>query len=131
MPEDSKKILVVDDDADQCQMSKAILETEGYSVATASSETEALGALEGDLPDLLILDVMMEHLDGGFVLCQKVKADPRTRHIPVIMVTGIRETMPVDFSPGADGDYLPAEAFLEKPINPAVLLKKVKALLRV
>lgn len=130
MPEDSKKILVVDDDADQRQISKTILETKGYTVLTASSESEAREVLEGDLPDLLILDVMMEHLDGGFVLCQKVKGDPRTKHIPVIMVTGIREKMPVDFSPGADGDYLPAEAFLEKPINPAMLLDKVETLLR-
>ena len=129
MTDQPQRILVVDDDADQREITQGILETAGYEIATAESEADALARVEEHPPDLLILDVMMKHLDGGFAVCQKLKSDPRYRDIPVIMVTGIREKMRVDFSPAGDGEYLPADEFLEKPINPAVLLDKVAKLL--
>ena len=129
MTDQPKRILVVDDDADQREITQSILETKGYEIVTAEDEADALARVEEHPPDLLILDVMMKHLDGGFTVCQRLKGDPRYKDIPVIMVTGVREKMRMDFSPESDGGYLPADDFLEKPIRPEVLLEKVETLL--
>jgi len=129
MSDQPKKILVADDDADQREALQTILETEDYEVSTARNEEETMKRIDQDPPDLLLLDVMMAHLDGGFAVCQKLKSNPATKDIPIIMVTSIRQEMNVDYSPDTDGAYVPAEAFLEKPVSPDKLLAEVKRLL--
>ena len=125
-----KRILVADDDADQREVTQTILEANDYEVVMAENEAETLKRVEEDPPDLILLDVMMQHLDGGFQVCQQLRRDPRYKHIPIIMVTGVRQEMKMDFSPETDEGYLPADAFLEKPFNPDTLLEKVATLLR-
>jgi len=83
----AKRILVVDDDDHVRKLEQAILERPGYEVSSASSGRETLDRLAaGESYDLIILDVMMPEMDG-FEVCRKIKADPRTRELPVIFLT--------------------------------------------
>jgi two-component system alkaline phosphatase synthesis response regulator PhoP len=124
MSEPSKKILVVDDDRDDLKMISMILEPEGYEVVTAENGLEALKKVESESPDLILLDVMMPGLDG-FAACAKLKSSPRSRGIPVVLLTGVAKQITRTRYP-IDG-VLRAEAndYLEKPLEPEALLKAV------
>ena len=125
----AKRILIVDDEPDQITTVGAVLEELDYDIQGAQSVEEAEAAVQANKPDLIILDVMMGELDSGIQLCQKLKGAPDTKDIPIIMVTGIREKMGMSFSPDSDGDYLPADAYMEKPVHPQDLIERVKKLL--
>ena len=123
MEENMKRILVVDDEQDLCEILKFNLETEGYEVETANSAEEAL---EMDIAsfDLLLLDVMMGGM-SGFQLAKQLKDNPMTANVPIIFLTA-RDTendTVTGFNLGAD-DYIP------KPFNPLELVARVKAQLR-
>jgi len=128
--EKRKRILAVDDDADQIDVIRAVLEPEDYEVIEAGSEAKAIAKAKQEKPDLIVLDVMMEHTDGGFQVCQTLKKDADTRTIPVLMLTAIGEKTGMKFSPETDGAFLPADGYMEKPIEPAEFLKQVQRLLR-
>ena len=120
----SGRILVVDDIEPNVRLLKAKLEAEYYDVLTASSGFEALEVANRAVPDLILLDVMMPRMDG-FETCQKLKDNPRTRHIPVIMVTALdgQDERVQGLRAGADD-------FLTKPIDDVALFARVKSLLR-
>jgi two-component system phosphate regulon response regulator PhoB len=117
------KILVVDDDAFVRKPLESILRREGFELATASDGNECLERIEQDPPDLVVLDVMMPGPDG-FETCEAIKADPRSRSIPVILLSarwgdGDRER----------GRSLGAADFLSKPCSPTDLVRRVRELL--
>jgi two-component system, cell cycle response regulator len=120
----SGRILVVDDVAPNVRLLKAKLEAEYYDVLTAQNGQDAIDIARKDVPDLILLDVMMPHMDG-FEVCTKLKADPRTRHIPVVMVTALdqQEDRVRGLQSGADD-------FLSKPIDDVALFARVRSLLR-
>ena len=125
------KILIVDDDPDITEAMKIVLETQDYMVSTAENGTQAMSQMKQAKPDLLILDVMMDTEREGFLLNRELKKDPGYKDIPVIMITAVKEKTGIDFKPVAgDESWLPVEEFLDKPIEPDVLLTKVKALLQ-
>jgi len=124
-----KRILVVDDDPDIVETLKTVLESSHYKVSSASSKEEALKVLEEDLPDLIILDVMMAKETDGFHLAYQLRSDSRTAQIPLMMLTAIGEKFGFKFSPEEDKDYLPVDEYAEKPIDPQALLDKVGGLL--
>lgn len=128
--EGKARILVVDDDPDFVEMHKALLEHEGYEVFTASSGREGLDRVRTELPDLIILDLMMESHDSGFSFAREVKGDPLFKRIPVLMVTAVAETTGYDFSMDEDGYWMKTDAFLNKPIKPDVLISTVARLLQ-
>ena len=119
------KVLIVDDDPDIVEAGKLILEKEGYEVATASSREEGLTAVEGQQPDLIILDVMMEQPDDGIAMAQKLRRDGFEK--PILMLTSVGRASGLNI--GKDSDLVPVDDFQEKPIEPAKLVKKVKELL--
>jgi CheY-like chemotaxis protein len=125
----TKKILVVDDDRDDLKMVSMILEPEGYEVVTAENGNEALRKVETDAPDLILLDVMMPELDG-FAACAKLKSSPKSRGIPIVLLTGVAKQITKTRYP-IDG-VLRAEAddYLEKPLEPKALLEAVAGHLR-
>jgi CheY-like chemotaxis protein len=84
--ESKSNILVVDDNADKLNLIKAALDLAGYNVTTATDGDEALAAIESYQPDLVITDVMMPRMNG-YELAQRIRANPVTRFIPVIMQT--------------------------------------------
>jgi len=124
------KILIVDDDPDIVEALKMTLEASHYKVYTAANGTEGLKQVKAVNPNLIILDVMMDTTTAGFQVSLALrKAEPSSeyaayRHIPILMITAIHTTTPLRFGP--DKDYLPVDAFIEKPIEPEVLLKQVR-----
>lgn len=132
---DKPKILTVDDDPDVVELIRITLEANDYEVYSASNGTEALRLVKEIRPDLIILDVMMDTITEGFQVSYQLRSpDPKSEYkefskIPIIMLTGVSQKMHMKFSPEQDGDYLPVDEFLEKPIRIEPLLDKIKKLL--
>jgi CheY-like chemotaxis protein len=128
-----KKILLIDDDPDLRLALRLPLEAAGYVVSEAANVSEAKVSVKEVKPDLIVLDVMMDTTTAGFQLALEIhSADPRSefkeyRQVPIIMLTAIHSTTPLRFAP--DEDYLPVQTFLEKPVEPEVLLARVHDLL--
>ncbi len=119
------QILVVDDVPANVKLLEAKLTNEYYDVITASNGFEAIEAAKKQKPDIILLDVMMPQMDG-FECCAKLKADPETSHIPVVMVTALSDKE--DRVRGLDAG---ADDFLTKPINDVALMARVKSLVRI
>jgi DNA-binding response OmpR family regulator len=130
MPEaKNKKILIIDDDKDYGDALKIVLENNGYAVMHALNISDGRASVENDPPDLIILDVMMEKHTDGFNLCADLKNDQACSMIPIIMVTAVTEKTGFKFSPETDGEYLPADDYISKPVTVSVLLSRVNKLL--
>ena len=129
----NKQILIIDDDPDQRLSLRLPLESAGYKVHEATNSAEGLAAVKKIHPDLVILDVMMDTTTAGFQVALSLHSrDPQSeyreyRKLPIIMLTAIHSTTPLRFAP--DDDYLPVETFLEKPVDPEVLLAKLREFL--
>lgn len=119
----SDKILIVDDDIDSLKLIGLMLQRHGYEVMAANAGNQALTKALNDHPDLIILDVMMPDMDG-YEVCRRLRANPDTRAIPIIMFTAktLVDDKVAGFEAGAD-DYL------TKPTHPAELASRVKAML--
>lgn len=119
------RILVVDDAPEIQELLQAHLEGAGYQVLTASDGQEALAVVAAQVPDLILLDVMMPVLDG-YEVCRRLKANDETAFIPIIILTAHQ-----DFEYRLRGIELGADDFLGKPFNHLELLTRVRSLLRV
>lgn len=115
-------VLVVDDEASNRKLLQEILAPLGYEVRVASDGEEALRTIERGLPDLILLDVMMPRRDG-YSVCKELKANPRTRLVPVIMLTGL-DQLPDKLKALSLG----VDDFLTKPFNYAELTLRVRSL---
>jgi CheY-like chemotaxis protein len=129
MDAQGKRVLVIDDDPDFVLATKTMLAGAGYVTDECSSGRLALAKIREFKPDLVILDVMMETGSAGFYVAQEVRKLPEYAHLPILMVTAIHRHTTVRFSPDTDGDYLPVEKFIDKPVAADLLLKEVAALL--
>jgi two-component system alkaline phosphatase synthesis response regulator PhoP len=118
------RILVVDDEESIVELIRYNLEKEGYSVATAADGDAAQKAVHDEPPDLIILDVMLPGKDGLF-LCRTLQSDPKTRKIPIIMISARADE--VDRILGLE---MGADDYVTKPFSPRELLARVKARLR-
>lgn len=125
-----KKILIVDDDPDIVEAMSLILETKGYQVASAADGAEGLKKAREFKPNLIILDVMMATDDEGFQVSYQLKSDAELCKIPVLMVTSVSEVTGFKYNPETDQEFLPVQGFIEKPIQPEVLLSRVAELLK-
>jgi CheY-like chemotaxis protein len=121
----SKKILIIDDDADFVDAMTTLLEAKGYSVVTASNGAAGFDKAKTEAPNLILLDVMMTHKSEGFDIARSLKGEAKTAAIPVVMITGIRKEMSLPFGFEPDSDWLPVKVLLEKPVKPETLLKAV------
>ncbi len=118
-------VLVVDDNEQNLELLQAYLEDLGCEIRAARDGVEALASIEAREPDLILLDVMMPRM-SGFQACSRIKANPRTRDIPVVMVTALNEVGDVERAVESGADD-----FLTKPVNKLELLTRVRSLLRV
>ena len=126
-----QKVLVIDDDPSFVTAMMPILESRGYQVEAAYNKEDGTEKIEKFKPDLILLDIMMEKLTDGFDLCHKLKDDPEMSRIPVLAVSAINKEIGMKFSPKTDGEYFPADDFMEKPVSPENLLERVEKLLKV
>lgn len=120
----TKKILVVDDEPDISKLIKARMESAGYSVFTAFDGAEALKAVKENMPDLILLDVMLPKMDG-YQVCRLLKFDEKSKHIPIIMLTARAGESDKEKSVEAGAD-----AYLTKPFQTEELLSKISSLLK-
>ncbi len=120
-------ILIIDDDPDFVDVTKVILETKQYDVKVAYNPDEGFARLEEEIPDALILDVMMGKGADGFIFARKIRKDPRFKKMPILMLTSMREQTGFDF-PGEriHSKFLPVDDYLEKGVDPQVLLEKIE-----
>ena len=117
------RVLIVDDERLNIQLLEVMLEPEGYQLVTAGSGEAALEAVAHHPPDLVLLDIMMPGMTG-YQVATRIKADPATRHIPIVMLSALD-----DRNSKAHGLSAGADAFLTKPVNRAALCERVKELL--
>ena len=122
-----KRVFVVDDDPDFVEITRTILEANGYQVHTASNGAQALVAMREAEPDLVLLDVMMSSVLDGVNLSHAMHADPLLREVPIIMISSIAESPSAGLFP--TDEYIPIDAWITKPVQPGDLLKKVASLL--
>ena len=118
-----KKILIADDRYEVVELVKATLEGEDYQVIDASDGKEALEKIKREKPDLVLLDIIMPRMDG-FEVLSEVKKDPRTKDIPIIMLTAKGQKLDKD-----KGRRLGAQDYIVKPFSPSHLLIKIEEVL--
>ncbi|OYW16902.1 MAG: two-component system response regulator [Planctomycetales bacterium 12-60-4] len=127
MAESASKILIADDNLQNCELLDAYLSESGetYDMATANDGQETLNKVAEFHPDLILLDIMMPKL-SGYEVCQRLKQNPATRDIPILMVTALNEIGDIEKAVRAGADD-----FLTKPVNRLELTTRVRSLLRV
>lgn len=122
---DTKKILLVDDEADFVDATKFILETKGgYEVVVAYDGVEGLAKTKSERPDLIVLDVMMPN-KHGYKMCEELKASEEYRDIPVILLTSVASHIKDTEFTHRMGMETEADDYIEKPVKPDELLKTV------
>ncbi|MFO7927554.1 response regulator [Natronomonas sp.] len=119
-----KRILVVEDEEDILELVEYNLSREGYNTEGVTSGEAALKKFKISSPDLIILDLMLPGLDG-FEVCKLIRKDPKTEHIPIIMLTAKGEEADI-----VTGLELGADDYITKPFSPRILLARVKTVLR-
>lgn len=130
---EKSKILIIDDDSDLVAALKILLETRDYQVSTALDPEEGSTKLNQEKPDLIILDVMFgsKGESKGFDFAQKIRYEKQNADIPVLMLTAINTEKPFfNFSIETDGEFLPVDSFIDKPVKPEELYKKVEELIK-
>ncbi len=117
-------ILVVDDEEDILELVSYNLAKEGYKIEKADSGEKAIAAAKSVVPNLILLDIMLPNIDG-LEVCRRLKADTKTRHIPIVMLSAKGEDADI-----VSGLELGAEDYITKPFSPRVLIARVRAILR-
>jgi two-component system alkaline phosphatase synthesis response regulator PhoP len=122
------KIICIDDDKDILDTCEVVLQGIGHTVVTAINGKEGFEKASKGKFDLVIMDVMMDDATEGFTTAQKFRKVEGLKYTPIMMLTSVNETSPQKFSE-KDGEFLPVDAFMEKPIKPKEFVAKVKELL--
>lgn len=118
-----QKILIVEDEESLLKLESILLTSKGYDVRGVSNGREALEAIAEEKPDLVLLDIMLPEIDG-FEVCQRIKEDPATKEIPVVMLTAkkSREDM-------ARGEKVGADWYITKPFKSVMVIETIQRFL--
>ena len=118
-----QKILIVEDEESLLKLESILLTSKGYDVRGVANGQEALDAIAEEKPDLVLLDIMLPEIDG-FEVCQRIKEDPETKNIPVIMLTAkkSREDM-------ARGEKVGADWYITKPFKSVMVIETIQRFL--
>ena len=126
---DKAKILLVDDDQDFVEATKLVLESKPYEVIVAYNGDEGLAKARRDRPDLIILDIIMPVKDG-FNAAEELKKDSELCNIPVLMLTSFSQKVGETSLSVSQGLTLDTEDYVDKPVSPEELLRRVEKLLK-
>jgi DNA-binding response OmpR family regulator len=127
---ENSKILIIDDDPDLSAALKATLDNADYDVVTACDRVKGMEAIKREKPGLIILDVMMSTWQDGFEMAREIKKDAGLKDIRILMLTAVEEKTGIGFkSTAGDPVWLPVDGFLDKPVEPQVLLDEIRNLL--
>jgi two-component system alkaline phosphatase synthesis response regulator PhoP len=124
----AKKILIVDDDPDLVNAVTLILKSKKYEVAAAYDGNEGLAKAKTEKPDLIVLDVMMPQKDG-YAVCKELKADGTLGKIPVLLLTAVASHVATTRYTQQMGMETEADDYLDKPVEPEVLVARIETLL--
>ena len=126
-------ILIIDDDLDIVDSLKMILEANGYQVSVKTDADNVIAAVMDVNPDLIILDIIFpEDSNAGFVVARELQKNDHVKNIPVLLLSAVNQQSKMSFGfseTDISEDFMPVEAFIEKPVEPEILLAKVKTLL--
>lgn len=128
MATQKKRILLVDDDTDFVDATRMLLETR-YTVSVAYEGNEGLRKAKEEKPDLIILDIIMPTRDG-FSVCEELKKDPVLQKIPVMLLTSFAARMAETTASAAQAMITEAEDYVDKPVSPEQLFRRVERLLK-
>jgi len=120
------KILIIDDDPEFVEAIMNLLTAQNYEAVSAKNSSEGREKVRLESPDLILLDLMMESHDAGFLLAKDLKADPVYKKIPVLMLTAVGTVTGYKFSMEQDGYWMKTDDFIEKPVTPEVLLGRIE-----
>jgi len=123
------KVICIDDDKDILEACTVALEAKGHKVATAAGGEEGYNKAKAFKPDLIIMDVMMDNFTDGFHTAYKFRNDAALKYIPIMLLTSVNDHVAQKFDKNTDGEYLPVDAFVEKPLKPKDLAAKAAELL--
>ena len=124
---ENKKLLIIDDDIDILKSLKVILEDKGYNVITASNKPDGLKLCSSQKPDVIVLDIMMEHDLEGYGMLNDFRDDNSLNNIPIIMYTGMAQAIGVNFrSAVEDQEMFPNVSFVDKREDIQVLILEVE-----
>lgn len=124
-----KKVLIVDDEPEQIEFASTVMEENGYIAISASNGAEGMRKVHTEKPDLILLDILMPE-KGGLGMYRDLKQNEETKHIPVVIVTGVARGGDFDDRMiRQDEDLPPPEGYIEKPMNPDAVGKLVNDLL--
>jgi CheY-like chemotaxis protein len=131
MSEKEQHVLVVDDDVQLVDSVKTLLESQGYQVSFAYQAEKVLDLARQNKPDLILLDIMFAGPPGpdGIELSRQLHQDAELGDVPVIILSGVKKVLDMPVKLGPDQDYMPVQAFLEKPFKPHDLLGKIQDVL--
>ena len=125
-----KSVYIVDDDRNIVDAISIILTSAGYRVGFQNDEENLINNVVAFKPDIIIMDVIFPENDtAGFDMSRQLKGNDSTKHIPIMMLSAVNEKGKSGFAfsnRDKDNSFLPVEEFVEKPIDPAELLKKIK-----
>ncbi len=126
--ENVKKILLVDDDIDLLEQNKLLLESKGFEVITAENSEDGLKVFQKEKPDAAIIDLIMEQMDSGFVLCYKIKKTEHGKKIPVFMLTSATYETGFKFSSSSkeEKEWIKCDGIINKPVVIEDLLAKLE-----
>jgi two-component system alkaline phosphatase synthesis response regulator PhoP len=122
------KILIVDDDPDLVEAVSIILESKGYEVSVAYGGIEGLEKAKTENPDLIVLDVMMPDKDG-YVVCKELKEDPKYQSIPILLLTAVVSKISTTRYTQQMGMETEADDYVDKPVEPEELVRRIETLL--
>jgi len=123
------KILLIDDDLDCIEPLKIVLTSEGFGVETALSPQEGIEKVKQTNPDLVVLDVMMPNDYEGFEVAKHIRENLGLKKLPILILSNVHNVKKVPYRFAPDKDFLPVDVFIDKPVDPDILLDMVNKLL--
>jgi len=125
------KILIIDDDSDFQYATRLVLEKCGFEVASAYNAEDGIEKVQSEKPDLVILDVIMPNGFEGFEVAKRIREELNLKRLPIILLTAVHVSRKVQYRFAPHEEWLPVDYFYDKPVDPDVLVAKIKEFLNI